>query len=278
LDYLGKNVWSKYSENTQTPFTPHTRPKMKKIYAILNLLVIILLIPWNYYINSVGVNGNSVADLSAKYFNLFTPAGYAFSIWGLIFLALLAHGIFQVKSVFSDDMPDDFVLGIGPLLLIANLGNAAWVWVWLSEYTTLSVGIMLTILISLLMIVIRLNMKRWDAPVSIRRWVWFPISLYSGWITVATIANISAYLAKMEWQPIFSEIVWTVIMILIATLVNFLIIRARNMRVFAGVGVWALVAIAVRHWGNIPMLQWTALACAIFLTGIILSPRFQRNF
>ncbi|MFK7903504.1 MAG: hypothetical protein AB8B69_00190 [Chitinophagales bacterium] len=251
---------------------------MKKTYAIANLLVIILLIPWNYYINTAGVNGNTVADLSAEYFNLFTPASYAFSIWGLIFMALLAHGIFQVKSVFSDEMQDDFVLGIGPLLLIANIGNASWVWVWLSKYTALSVVIMLVILISLLMIVARLNMGRWNAPKSIRRWVWIPISLYSGWITVATIANISAYLAKIGWQVVFSETIWTVVMILVATLVNFLMIRVRNMRIFAGVGVWALVAIAVRHWGSVPMLQWTALGCSIFLAGIILSSRFQRNF
>ncbi len=251
---------------------------MKKTYAIANLLIIIFLIPWNYYINTVGVNGNSVADLSAKYFNLFTPASYAFSIWGLIFMALLAHGIYQVKSVFSEEMPDDFVLGIGPLLLLANLGNACWVWFWLSEYTALSVVIMLVILICLLMIVARLNMERWDAPPEIRRWVWLPISLYSGWITVATIANISAYLAKVGWQPILSETMWTVVMILVATLVNFLMIRVRNMRVFVGVGVWALVAIAVRHWGSTPMLQWTALGCAILLMSVILLPRFQKNF
>ncbi|MEZ4888350.1 MAG: hypothetical protein R3E32_26715 [Chitinophagales bacterium] len=238
---------------------------MKKFYAITNLFITVFLIAWNYISNAVGINGNTISKLSAEYFNLFTPAGYAFSIWGLIFLSLLAHSIFQVKSVFDDKMPDDFVLQIGPWLIIANLANGAWLWFWLSEYTGFSVCIMLTILTALLTIVVRLNMERWDASKNIKRWVWIPISLYSGWIAVATIANISAYLAKIEWQVVFSETVWTVIMIVIAALVNLWMLKFRNMRVFSGVGVWAITAIAVRHWSNIPTLQWTALACVVML-------------
>ena len=238
---------------------------MKKIYAPANLVVIIALIGWNYLANSMGINGNTVGSLSAEYDNLFTPAGYAFSIWGLIFLGLLAHGIFQVKRVFFSRKTDDFVARIGPWLIIANLANGAWVWVWLKEYTGLSVAVMLLILVALIVIIVRLNMERWDAPLSIIFWVWWPICLYSGWIAVATIANISAYLAKIEWQPLFSETTWTAIMIALVTLLNLGMIYYRNMREFALVAVWALVAIAVRHWGQIPVLQWTALTGALIL-------------
>jgi len=238
---------------------------MKRFYAIANLLVIIALIAWNYVANTMGINGNTVGSLSDEYSNLFTPAGYAFSIWGLIFLALLAHGIFQVKRVFFDRKDDEFVSQIGPWLIIANVANGLWVWVWLQEYTGLSVVIMLVILVSLIAIIGRLNMERWDAPLPIIAWVWWPIDLYSGWIAVATIANIAAYLAKLEWQALFSEVTWTVIMIAAATLVNLLMVYYRNMREFALVGVWALIAIALRHWEAIPVLQWTALAGALVL-------------
>ncbi len=238
---------------------------MKRFYAIANLLVIIALIAWNYIANTMGINGNTVGSLSDEYSNLFTPAGYAFSIWGLIFLGLLAHGIFQVKRVFFDRKDDEFVSQIGPWLIIANVANGLWVWVWLQEYTGLSVLIMLVILVSLIAIIGRLNMERWDAPLPIIAWVWWPIDLYSGWIAVATIANIAAYLAKLEWQALFSEVTWVVIMIAVATLVNLLMIYFRNMREFALVGVWALVAIAVRHWEAIPVLQWAALAGAFVL-------------
>jgi hypothetical protein len=147
---------------------------MKKTYAILNLLVIILLIAWNYIANSMGINGNTVGSLSSEYENLFTPAGYAFAIWGIIFLALLGHGVFQVIRAFQNDKPNDFITQMGSWLIIANLANIAWVWFWLKEYTGLTVLIMLIILVSLTLIIIKLNMERWDAP------LWQRLSGYGG--------------------------------------------------------------------------------------------------
>lgn len=242
---------------------------MKKTYAILNLLVIIAVIFWNYLANTGFVGGNTVGELSDKYDNLFTPAGYAFSIWCIIFLALLAHGIFQVQRAFFSEKDSSFIEKIGPWLLITNIGNATWLWFWLQESTLLTIFIMLTMLVSLLTIIIKLDMQRWEAPKDIVRWVWIPISLYSGWITVATIANISAYLAKIGWQAMFSETVWTIIMVVVATIVNALVLQQRKMPVFAGVGVWAITAIAVRHWAVIPSLQWAAAICGAVLVAMI---------
>ncbi len=238
---------------------------MKKTYAIFNLLVIIALIIWNYLANTLGIKGNTVGSLSEEYNNLFTPAGYAFAIWGLIFLGLLAHGIFQVYRAFSERQSGDFILMMGPWLILANLANGVWLWVWLNEYTLLSVIIMFVILTALIVIILKLNMERYDAPRAIIFWVWWPISLYSGWIAVAAIANVAAYLAKIDWQGPLSEVTWTIIMIIVATGLNLLMIYRRNMREFAAVGIWALVAISLRHWGNIPIIQWTALAGAIVL-------------
>jgi hypothetical protein len=108
-------------------------------------------------------------------------------------------------------------------------------------------------------------MERWDAPLKVIATVWWPICLYSGWIAVATIANVAAWLASMDWSALFTELQWTVIMISVAGIVNLLMIYLRNMREFATVGVWALLAIAVRHWDVIPTLQWTAVSWAIVL-------------
>lgn len=249
---------------------------MLKFYAVTNLVIILALIAWNYAANAIGINGNSIGSLSDQYYNLFTPAGYAFSIWGPIFLGLIAHGIYQVRVVFSGTRDDTFVRQMGPWLIIANLANAAWVWFWLNEQTGISVICMLIILLSLIMIILRLNMERWDAPIQIIAWVWWPICFYSGWIAVATIANMAAWLAKINWEFLFNESTWTLIMILVAALLNLLIIITRNMREFALVGVWALVAISVRHWNDIPLLQWTALACA-FVILVAISIHGYRN-
>ena len=232
---------------------------MKKTYAVINTLVVLAVIFWNYWSNTGAIDGYSVADVSDRYSNLFTPAGYAFAIWGVIFLGLVVLVVNQLRLAFGDGAHSDTILQIGPWLSIANLGNALWLWFWLHDQVGISVLVMLVILFSLIQVVLRLNMERWDAPLSVIATVWWPISLYSGWIAVATIANVSAWLTSMQWSALFTEVQWTVIMISIAGVLNLVMIRTRNMREFASVGVWAIVAIAVRHWDVIPVLQWTSV-------------------
>lgn len=76
------------------------------------------------------------------------------------------------------------------------------------------------------------------------------------------MANISSYLASLGWQPFFTDVQWTIIMISIAGILNLFMIYSRNMREFAAVGIWALIAIAVRHSEEISILKWTALIWA----------------
>ncbi len=250
---------------------------MKRTYALINTTVVIAVIFWNYWSNTGVINGNTVGGLSDNYANLFTPAGYAFAIWGLIFLGLLVLVVDQLRLAFKGGAHGETILQIGPWLTIANLGNAAWLWFWLHERTGFSVVIMLVILFSLIQVVLRLNMERWDAPLSVIATVWWPICLYSGWISVATIANVSAWLASIEWVAVFTEVHWTVIMISVAGLLNLLMIFTRNMREFAAVGVWAIVAIAVRHWGEIPLLQWTSVLWASVLGAAIMVHAYKNR-
>ena len=250
---------------------------MKKIYAILNLVSIVGIIFWNYYANSAGINGNSVGSLSDEYANLFTPAGYAFSIWGLIFIGLLILGIYVMKIAFDSAASNDVINRIGPWLIIANIGNGLWLWFWLNEMTGVSVLVMLVILISLLTLMVRLGISTSDVSKDIKRMIYWPIACYTGWITVAAVANISAYLAKLNWSWLFDEITWTVIMIIIAAVLYLLVLRTRKSFIFASVGVWAFVAIAVRHWGGISAIQWTAAAAAIMLLANMFVLNGQRH-
>ncbi|HSM63856.1 MAG TPA: hypothetical protein VK833_07970, partial [Gillisia sp.] len=95
---------------------------------------------------------------------------------------------------------------------------------------------------------------------------WWPICLYSGWIAVATIANIAAYLAKIGWDGGFlTEVQWTVVMITVATVLNIAMIYTRNMREFAMVGVWALVAIYIRHLDSQNTLAYVSLIGAVLI-------------
>lgn len=239
---------------------------MKKTLALLNLSSVLLVIIVNYISQALSFNDTTIGEISARYVNLFTPASYAFAIWGLIFSSLLAYGIFQVRRAFFSKKESAFIKQTGYWFALANLLNCCWVFAFVYDYTGLSVLIMLGILFSLIKIILNTNMERWDAPITTIAFVWWPICLYSGWIAVATIANISAYLSKMEWNggPI-SEVTWTVIMIIIALILNLIMVWKRNMREFAGVGIWALYAIYVRHQGTYDAIAYTALASVMIL-------------
>lgn len=243
---------------------------MKKFYALTNAIVIVAVIIWNYAINSIGINGNTIREISSQYSNLFTPASYAFSIWGIIFFGLLALSIFQIYRVYTKHPDATFISTIGPWLLIANIANGLWSYLFLSNYTGWSVVALFTILISLIVIIVKLNMQRYDAPFPILAFVWWPIGIYAGWVTVACIANLGAYLSKIGFDTIaFTDYQFTMIMIVVAMLINLAMIKYRNMREFGLVGVWSLVAIAVKQWGSESSIAWTALVCAIVIFVVI---------
>lgn len=221
---------------------------MKRLLQISNVVAFLVMLVFNYLSNTGVFNGNTMASVSAEYQNLFTPAGYAFSIWGLIYLALFAFVIYQGRSFFKRSLQDDFVTPISGWFIVSCLANCLWVLAWLYEYTGASVLIMIILLFSLIKVIINLRTELDDVPVKKIAFVWWPFSIYSGWITVALIANIAAWLTKTGWDGFgISEVMWTLIMICAATVINLLITWTRNMREFAMVAVWALIAIAVAN-------------------------------
>lgn len=244
---------------------------MKKILAIANWASVLLVIAVNYISQALRLNNTTIGEISGKYDNLFTPASYAFAIWGLIFLGLLAYGIFQLRNAFSGNTYSEFILKTGYWFVIANVLNSFWVLAFVYDLTGLSVLVMLGILFSLIKIILNTNMERWDAPLSTIIFIWWPICLYSGWISVALIANIAAYLTKLDWNGGYlSNVSWTIIMIIIAALLNLIMVLKRNMREFALVGIWALFAIYRRHRDDYENIAHTAIiACAILLVTVM---------
>ncbi|WP_316752021.1 hypothetical protein [Pedobacter gandavensis] len=223
---------------------------MKKILPIANGIALIVTIFVNYLSNSGMLNGNTMKTVSDRYFNYFTPAGYAFSIWGLIYLGLLAF-VFYTGRNFLKKGEDSVVLKIGWWFVLSCAANSLWVVAWLYDYTGLSVLLMAVLLISLGKIIIKTRMELDAHPFKSYLFIYWPFALYSGWISVAFIANISAWLTKIQWSGWgISAVTWTVIMITAAGLVNIVMVRLRNMREYAVVGIWALIAIAVSNGKN----------------------------
>ena len=240
--------------------------KKQQALSTVNMIAVLLTISINYYSQIHGINGNRVGEISAKYSNLFTPAGYAFAIWGIIFIALFIFAAYQMYCTIIRKQTFDFISQAGLWFTLATLFTGLWVIVWLYDYTFVSIFFMLVILFSLMKIVVNTNMERWRAPAKTIMFGWWPISIFAGWIAVATIANISAYLSKIGCQggPL-SATNWTIVMIAIATLLNIILIYTRGMREFGLVGIWALYAIYVRHQSNYESIAIAAVVGAILI-------------
>ncbi|MGY0391857.1 tryptophan-rich sensory protein [Bizionia sp. KMM 8389] len=239
---------------------------MKRTLQISNILALVVTIFINYLSNTGYLNNTTIGDVSKSLNTLFTPAGYAFSIWGFIYLLLIGFIVYQSRSLFTQVKNDDFILKIGWSFVISCLANSAWVLAWIYGYTTLSCVLILILLAAILRIVIKTDMELWDAPISTIAFLWWPFTFYSGWITVASIANVSAVLKQNNWNGFgLSPITWTVIMIGIATAINLIVTWKRNMREFALVGAWALTAIAVANKPEQQTIYITAIIAAIIL-------------
>ncbi len=239
---------------------------MKKLLQIGNIIAFIVTIYFNYA-SSAGVFANTTqADVSAKYQTLFTPAGYAFSIWGLIYLLLLGFIIYQSRSLFVKVRDDEFIMRIGWWFIASCIANSLWCYLFVSDYIALSVIVIFIMLLCLIKIVMNNRMELWDAPFSVIVFLWWPFVIYSGWLTVACIANVSTHLVKINWDGFgISPATWTLIMIVIATLINLIVTWKRNMREFALVGAWALAAIAIANWDLHQTIAFTAIFCAAIL-------------
>jgi len=239
---------------------------MKKVLQVTNAIALVITLVINYLSNTGIFNGNTMATVSASYQNYFTPSGYAFAIWGLIYIGLLAFVIYQARGLFTNAPNDWPVPEIGWWFVVSCAANSLWVFAWLYDYIGLSVIIMIVLLFSLIKIILNTRMELDDLPLKKIAFVWWPFCLYSGWITVALIADTAAWLTKIHWSGFgISGISWAVIMILVAAIINLGVTWIRNMREFALVGSWALIAIAVANWNEAEAVVITAIAAAVVL-------------
>lgn len=237
------------------------------VLKILNILGFAGMLAVNAAASLVPINNLTMAEVSGMYPALFTPAGYVFSIWGLIYLLLLGFVIYQARDLFSSQkLPMPFVERIGPCFFISCLLNAAWIFAWHYLKIGLSLVIMLALLATLIFIYLRLNAKQDTSP---HFWVHLPFRVYLGWIIIATIANVSALLVSVGWQWVgLRPDLWTVAMIVAAVAITSVFIwRYRDWAV-AAVAVWGLVGIAVARLpagGVVTGVGCAAIVACVFI-------------
>lgn len=249
---------------------------MKKTLQFFNGIAFGSTVFVNYLSNTGILDGKTIGSVSDNIQSLFTPAGYAFSIWGFIYLLLLGFAIYQGRGLFIKVNTDDFVEKIGIWFIVSCIANCIWVFCWIYEYTGWSCVFIFLLLLSLLKIVVNLNLNRTKVNTTKFLWLQLPFIIYSGWVTVASVANVSSYLVKNNWSGFgISDVIWTIIMIVIATSINIFILFHRKMYGFALVGAWALAAIGVANKTNYSIVANVAFAAAVVLVMATLFKKFK---
>jgi len=248
---------------------------MKLSFTILNLiqtLALLAVLYINYLANSLPINGMTTGELSALYPNYFVPADITFSIWGIIYLLMMVY-VFQSWFVKPD--------GISPLktgryiwFTVSSAGNAGWIFAWHYQYIWLSMGLMLLLLYSLIRLFLITRGDRWTLRV--------PVSIYLGWITVATIANATALLVYLGWNGGFlSEPAWAIFLMTVAVVLSSFMRFRFSDPYFHAVVIWAILGIYLKFAGSsLPSASTMQVAAIIliFVMGVnLLVPVFLKR-
>lgn len=243
---------------------------MKKISIsqIITILVTLFTITMNVLANALPLNGQDTGEISDRFDIYFVPAGYVFSIWGLIYLGLIAFTIYQA---LPSQKENELLKRIYPAYWIGSLANVLWLFLWHYNVFSLTLVAMLTLLASLLYIYIQIATVKSDFDRNQNWLVKLPFSIYLGWISVATIANVTQVLYYFEWGGWgISPAIWAVIMLAVATVLGLLMLWREWDGAYALVLVWAFIGIANSQAETALVANTAWVASAILVIALIL--------
>lgn len=232
-----------------------------------NLFSVILALTINILASALPLNGQSTGEISDRFKVYFVPAGYVFAIWGVIYLGWIAFTIFQFQPSQKES---GRLRRLGYLFALSNMANAAWLFCWHYNRFGLSVLVMLALLGLLIASYLLVNVNR----VSVRPAEYWSVdvlfSVYLGWITVATVANISDWLSLVQWNGFgISAQAWAVIMLAVASLLGLGLALTRRDVGYLSVLIWAFAGIAVKQTAA-PIVAFSAWIAAAVMLGLAL--------
>jgi hypothetical protein len=249
----------------------------KSTIAIIGVWVSLLFaLTMNYLSNALPINGQNASDISAKFPTFFTPAGFAFSIWGVIYLGMIAFAIYQS---FPAQRADARIAAARPWVILNGFLNG----VWLPLFHYEQMGIALLVILGLLFTLIKMHEALQTGRKTSSSWVetlvarW-PFSIYLGWICVATIANASIFFNTIGGSTgyVLSAPQWSIVMIAVATLVASVFYWRFRDVAFLWVFVWAFWAIYQKQQG-IEGVQTAALSAIVLLVLALIAGLLRRQ-
>lgn len=247
---------------------------------VINWALFILVIAVNALANILPINGYNTGQISGFYPNYFVPAGFTFSIWGIIYLLLLNYSIsFTYFTVRKNAFPEikKYLDAITPYYWVTCILNASWILAWHYLQAGLSVLIMLAFLYCLIKIFILMQ----ESVTGIKPLYLFllktPFSVYIGWISVATIANITALLVSFNWNGFgIDPIYWTLVMISIAIVLSaYFIIQYKNIA-YPLVVIWALWGIKAAQGPKSELINQLTVIGILLIAALISSTAIRK--
>ncbi len=239
---------------------------MNKVLKVLVAAAFVAMVAINALANLLPLNQITTGQVSDSYPNLFTPAPFTFSIWGLIYLLLGLH-VLYLMGVFGGpkNVNPDVIKKTALLFSVSSLLNTAWIFAWHYLQIPLTMVLMAGILICLLGIThtyYKTGLKGKDILL-----LSLPFSVYFGWITVATIANATVLLVSLDWNGFgIAPHIWTVIILFTGVLIGSVTALRRRDAAYGLVILWAYTGILIRHlpggslMGAYPAVYWSAIA------------------
>ena len=275
------------SASTGTHFAPESVPRQRQTaktsVRVLVGLNYVAMIAVNALANILPINGRNTGEISDSYENLFAPAGLTFSIWGVIYLLLGTHVLYQLglfRGAELDDGPRlgggarvgadevspraDLLQRVGVLFSVSSLVNVAWIFSWHYDLILVSTLLLATMLV--LLILITRTIMGAELSTLDRLFVRLPFSVYFGWITVATIANVTVWLVSIGWDGFgIAESTWAVIIMSVGVIIGTAVILKDRDVAYGLVLAWAYFGIWIKHTsesgfnGAYPVVIATAL-------------------
>jgi tryptophan-rich sensory protein len=237
-------------------FKTHS-PATDTLRQVLVLVAAVTTIAFNGISQAIPVGGRTSADVSNLYSTFFTPANYAFSIWGVIYLLLIAFAVYQMLPAQRNNSN---ARKVGWLFILSCILNCGWIVLFQSDQILLSTFVIVAFLLTLIAIYVRLGIGSAHVSTADRWFVHLPFSVYLGWLSVATIANISVLGVAQKWGDLLgiAAPTWAAIMLVVATMVGLIIAITRHDVGFVMVFVWAFIAI-INKQAATPVITTTAL-------------------
>ena len=224
------------------------------------------------------IGGVTTAQISDANPTLITPAGYVFSIWGIIYVLL---GVFVVFQALPSQKGKEYTKKIGWLFVLSSIINIAWLFLWQYNFLSLSVVLIFLLLITLIFIYTRLGIGKTQAKLSEKLATQLPFSVYLGWITIASIANVSVTLVSIGWDGFgIGAETWATLIVIVALAITLLVLATRRDLGYGLVIVWALIGIAVKQSGNqniFTLLEASIIIVIIAIVATLIVSRLKKH-